>query len=150
MSGTTTPKPRAMLRAETSLHTVLLVLCGFVLALSAALAVREKTRVVLPGVDFSVPELCMSRRLMGVDCPGCGMTRSFISLAHGDVQSAWSYNPAGVLLFAMMAFQVPYRGLQLWRIRQGKPELSLHFAAQAALWSFAILLLGQWLLRLVP
>ncbi len=140
---------RPVQQPETSFHWAILLLCCFVLGLSAALAVRGSTRVVLPGMELAVPELCMSRRLVGIDCPGCGMTRSFIALAHGDVLGAWTYNPAGPLLFAVMAFQVPYRGLQLWRIRRGRPELSLSNVASVALLGFAVMLIGQWVLRVL-
>jgi hypothetical protein len=149
MSADELSAARAAQHREMSFHLALLLLSGTVLLLSALLAVRGSTRVMVPRWNFTVPELCMSRRLLGIACPGCGLTRSFISLAHGDVAAAWSYNPAGLVLFAMLAFQVPYRGLQLWRIRRGKSELSFHLAAHVTLWSFAILLIGQWLLRMI-
>jgi hypothetical protein len=38
-----------------------------------------------------------------VDCPFCGMTRSFVALAHGEVFAAFRFHPAGPLLFAAMA-----------------------------------------------
>ena len=28
-----------------------------------------------------------------IDCPGCGMTRAYISLLHGDVITAFSFHP---------------------------------------------------------
>jgi hypothetical protein len=37
-----------------------------------------------------------------IDCPFCGMTRSFVALAHGEVSSAFRFHPAGPLLFAAM------------------------------------------------
>lgn len=43
------------------------------------------------------------------------MTRSFISLAHGDWAAAWQYNPAGPLWFGLILAQVPYR---VWQIRR--------------------------------
>jgi hypothetical protein len=112
------------------------------------LSVRAHTQVVLPIVGIPLPELCMMRRFAGADCPGCGMTRSFISLAHGDLASAWSYNPAGLWLFAILALQIPFRGYQLWRIRRGQPEIATSGLAQVALFVFAVALLGQWTLRL--
>lgn len=35
--------------------------------------------------------------LLGLACPGCGGLRGTYELAHGDVASAWSYNPLVVL-----------------------------------------------------
>jgi hypothetical protein len=76
------------------------------------------------------------------------MTRCFISLAHGDFAAAWSYNPAGLLLFAVVAFQVPFRTVQLWRIRGGLPELTWRLVPALALGAVAAMMIGQWLLRL--
>ena len=61
-----------------------------------ALSVRDRSQVVIPFLKLPLPELCLMRRLASVDCPGCGLTRCFISLAHGDLPAAWSYNPAGL------------------------------------------------------
>ena len=71
-----------------------------------------------------------------------------LSLAHGDTAAAWSYNPAGLWLFAIMVFQIPFRSYQLWRIGRGKPELVLPWAIQLAFGVLAIALLAQWSLRL--
>ena len=77
------------------------------------------------------------------------MTRCFISLAHGDLRAAWRYNPAGPLLFAMLAFQIPFRLVQLFRIRRGLPELRMGWWPQALFALLGVLMVGQWLLRLV-
>ena len=76
------------------------------------------------------------------------MTRCFISLGHGDLSAAWSYNPAGLWFFAIVLFQLPYRSLQLWRIRHGLPEIRTGWLAQYALGFLAVAMIAQWLLRL--
>ncbi|HUS31507.1 MAG TPA: DUF2752 domain-containing protein [Kofleriaceae bacterium] len=49
--------------------------------------------------------MCLVHNLFGVDCPFCGMTRSFVALAHGEVGKAFEFHPAGPLLFlAMIVF----------------------------------------------
>src|SRR5262249_47049977 len=96
-------------------HIILLALSSGVLLAAAILSIRDRSQVVLPGLQLPIPELCTMRRLVGIDCPGCGLTRCFISLAHGDLAAAWSYNPAGLWLFLIMAFQIPFRSYQLWR-----------------------------------
>ena len=57
----------------------------------------------------------MSRTLLGVRCPGCGLTRSFIHLAEGDWRAAWQCHRLGGLLAAVIIFQIPYRLLALRR-----------------------------------
>jgi len=88
------------------------------------------------------------RRMTGINCPGCGLTRSFISLAHGDVRSSWLYNPAGVFWFVAVALQIPYRSYQLWRIRRGRGEFSFPRAAQATLLILGAATLIQWAARI--
>jgi hypothetical protein len=140
---------RAALRPDWLYHAVLLGLSSGVLLMALLLSIRGQSQVILPGINVPLPELCMSRRMFGLSCPGCGLTRCFISLARGDVAAAWSYNPAGLLLFAVTAFQIPLRAWQLWRIRRGLPEIMMNGAAQVALGAVAILMLGQWALRLM-
>ncbi len=58
-------------------------------------------QVTLPGGD-SLGPLCWFRAVTHVDCPFCGMTRSFVALAHGELAAAVRFHPAGPLLFAAM------------------------------------------------
>jgi uncharacterized protein DUF2752 len=139
---------RFMARPDPLYHRVLLLLSGGVLIVAALLSVRGQSQVVVPLIGLALPELCMMRRTWGIDCPGCGLTRCFIALGHGDVASAWSFNPAGLWLFLIVAFQLPFRTYQLWRIRRGQAELMLSRTAQVALSLFVIALLVQWALRL--
>ena len=59
--------------------------------------------------DWPIPSSCPSQAIFGVDCPGCGLTRSFIHLAHGDWQRAFSKHRVGWLLALAVVLQIPYR-----------------------------------------
>jgi hypothetical protein len=48
--------------------------------------------------------VCLFRFLTGLPCPGCGLTRSFCALLHGEPGAAWSFNPFGYLLVAGALF----------------------------------------------
>ena len=37
--------------------------------------------------------VCPFRALTGLPCPGCGMTRAWISLLHGDLSAAFRFHP---------------------------------------------------------
>jgi len=41
--------------------------------------------VFFPGAKQAMPELCASKRIFDLPCPGCGLTRSFISISHGPL-----------------------------------------------------------------
>lgn len=128
-------------------HAVVLAICTGIIGLAFVLSVRGQAQVLVPVLGTPLPELCMMKRMSGWGCPGCGMTRCFISLAHGDVRAALHYNPAGLLLFAVMAFQIPYRLTQLVRLRLGRSELRIGFWPQVLFAILGIVMVGQWALR---
>lgn len=35
---------------------------------------------------------CMSQRVLGIECPGCGMTRSFVALGRGQIDASVRLN----------------------------------------------------------
>jgi hypothetical protein len=67
------------------------------------------------GLAFTGHIQCVLARVAHVPCPGCGTTRTAVSLAHGDVGRALALNPWGlvvavcVLLLALDAVRVTWR-----------------------------------------
>ena len=102
----------------------------------------------MPWLDQTLPGVCTFKRFTGIGCPGCGLTRSFISIAHGKLRAAWNYNPAGILMFAAAVFQIPYRMAQIVRLRRGRPAWRLR-RLDWALWFIVFALLAEWIGRLV-
>ena len=49
------------------------------------------------------PVLCLWRRVFGIQCPSCGLTRAVCSLAHGHVAAAVAFNPLVLLVAALPA-----------------------------------------------
>ena len=47
--------------------------------------------------------LCPFRRLTGLPCMGCGMTRSFCALAKGEVGRSIAFHPLGPIFFSAPA-----------------------------------------------
>ncbi len=47
------------------------------------------------------PVLCPFRRLTGLPCPGCGLTRSWVDLMHGHVVDAMAVHPFGAVTLAL-------------------------------------------------
>lgn len=79
------------------------------LAALAVLAAAVAARIPLS----SAPPLCWSVVLLGRECPGCGLTRSFAAIGRGDVQRANALNPLGPMLFA---WAVAVIGIRLGKI----------------------------------
>ncbi len=49
----------------------------------------------LPGIDT-----CAFHALTGLSCPGCGLTRAFCAISHGQFHDAWSFHPFSFPLYA--------------------------------------------------
>lgn len=58
---------------------------------------------VLPKGGLGLP-LCQFKVLTGLPCLGCGLTRSFIGMAHLNIADALFYHPFGVVLFPLALF----------------------------------------------
>jgi hypothetical protein len=72
----------------------------------AAAAAQLAAAFVLPRVG-PIGVTCPVRAIAGVECPFCGMTRSFVAMARGRVGDAFAFHPAGpLLMLAMLAFAV--------------------------------------------
>jgi hypothetical protein len=128
----------------------LLIGAALVILLAALLEVREGEKIGVPGIESPLPGVCTFRRITGQPCPGCGLTRSFVSIAHGDVSGAWFFNAAGPLVFLLVAGQIPYRAWRLWQIRRGIERWPGVQVLNHLLWVMVALLMGQWIFRMLP
>ena len=77
------------------------------LVLASCMHVGSDRRVYLLGMSQPVPETCMTYTRFGIDCPGCGLTRTFVHLTHGQFADAWRLNPVGWLVFLFACVQIP-------------------------------------------
>jgi len=118
-----------------------------VISLAGLLEVRSDQRVFVHGFPACpLPEMCMSRTWLGLECPGCGLTRSFVHLAHGDLSASWRLHRLGWLLALAVVAQLPYR---LVALATGKSApLGTTFPRLCA-WTLVVLLLVNWLVNLL-
>lgn len=106
----------------------------------------EETKLQLLGTSAPLPELCMSKRLFGVQCPGCGLTRSVVASSRGQWSRAMHHHPAGPIIFGWALVQIPYRIANLWRMRKGRAAWRLPGAAiMVAI--ITVVCLVQWVVR---
>ncbi|MGV9857324.1 DUF2752 domain-containing protein [Gordonia sp. NPDC003425] len=109
-----------------------LVVAGGVAALAAACIITPY------GADHG-PELCPFRVATGLPCPGCGLTRSWVNLMHGDVGRAFAFNLFGPITLAVTVIAV---GLAGWTLVKGRgavrrwatPALTRVVIALVAVW----------------
>ena len=69
----------------------------------AALAGLVVARLLTVKHAGRVPELCVFRRVTGMPCPSCGLTRATIAAAHGDFGSSVRLHPLGPVALLAMA-----------------------------------------------
>ena len=121
-----------------------------VIAVASVLRINEQGQVATPwgGDSTGMPPLCIYRRLFQVECPGCGLTRCFVSAANGNVSQAFTFHPVGLLLFGLAVAQIPYRAWQIGRLLRGKDDISAHAWAPWLAGTLGVLLIGQWAVRM--
>ncbi len=89
---------------------------------------------------WPLPQMCASRRFLAIDCPACGLTRSFVHLAHGHWQAAWHCHRLGWLLALLTVLQIPYRLLALSGMRLLKPG-----EGRGIIWGLIAAFIVNWL-----
>jgi Protein of unknown function (DUF2752) len=119
-----------------------------ILVLAAFMSVGPERRVFLPGVSVPMPETCMMHARFGLDCPGCGLTRAFIHLAHGRILEGLSLNPAGIAIFLFVAAQIPAAGLRFLSGRSSRFAILWSRCNEIALIILPTLTFIQWIVRL--
>jgi len=72
------------------------------------LAILVSTALVLLLVPIipHVPHFCLMKKILGIPCPGCGISHSAMAAFQFDLASAWSANPAGIGVALLFSFQI--------------------------------------------
>ncbi|MCE9589196.1 MAG: DUF2752 domain-containing protein [Planctomycetes bacterium] len=94
------------------------------------------------------PVLCPLRALTGVDCPGCGLTRSFCAMAHGHLAQAASFHWLGPLFFACAVAAIPLLLIEAGRKRRIEWFHRLLFSRRVA-YAVAAVLVLHWAVDMV-
>lgn len=146
MSTTVDDLPVDSLAPSRGHHLSVLAMSICVIGLSLLMTTLDNRRVAFLGfAQFPLPELCQSRLWLNMDCPGCGLTRSFIHFFHGHWRESFQMHRFGWLLAILTALQIPYRLLAVSTPRE--PPLG-HVFPWAVGIGMAALLFLNWLLRL--
>jgi hypothetical protein len=126
-----------------------MLLCAVIVLLSVILRVDERGSVLMPYTeDPPLPGSCVMRGVFGVDCPTCGLTRSFIALADGEFARAFAFHRLGPLLFIYVLLQVPLRAYAIVRGKAMLLELQSRYTLPL-IWAFLIALVVNWVYNLL-
>ena len=66
-------------------------------------------------LGYDLPPVCPHRVLFHNICPGCGLIRSFVALAHGQFNASFHFHRIGPFFFLAVLLQIPLRCFMLWR-----------------------------------
>ena len=84
------------------------------------------------------PVLCPFRRLVGAPCPGCGLSRSFVFMAHGAPGDAFTMHPFGpaawIACWLLVALFVAERLLGRELVRSTLRRLRVPLYTAASVW----------------
>ena len=59
--------------------------------------------------------ICLFRNIARIPCPGCGMTRGFVAMGHGQIGDAWRSNPLSPAAFVgAWAYLLYFSFCRLW------------------------------------
>jgi hypothetical protein len=115
--------------------------------LAFTLEVRPDQRVSFRGLaGYPFPETCVTYAWSRLKCPGCGLTRSMISLARGNLAHALELHRLCVPMAALVLIQIPYRLLCI--AEAGKSPLSPRLLRWIG-YLVILALLGNWIFDIV-
>lgn len=129
--------------ARAKRHRSMLWVAALVVAAALVLKVPSPDRVEVAGFPgIPVPGLCLSKSVFGVDCPGCGLTRSLVCFFHGRFAASWRAHRVGWIMAIAVLLQFPYRIAALVR-REDDPLGK--WTPSAFGYALILLLIGNWL-----
>ncbi len=73
--------------------------------------------------------LCLFKRITGIPCASCGLTRGVLSVLRGDLAGAWLYNPLAITLLG-----IAVAWLLLWVVAARRIVLRLSRRERALFW----------------
>jgi len=96
----------------------------------------------------AIPNICMFRAYTGLPCPGCGLTRSLIAAAHGEIGLSFSFHRLGLFTLAYILLQLVFN-LGYITIPKRRASLSCYLKIlHRGIIVLAVLFLLNWILTL--
>lgn len=93
---------------------------------------------------------CTFLYLTGFPCPFCGMTTSWTHAAHGDLLSAFTTQPMGLVLFLIdVLFAVVLLGRALAGSAAFRPDQALSKLPVQAVWAFFAGTITAWIYKIL-
>jgi hypothetical protein len=78
-----------------------------------ALLVSTLLTLALLPLMVHIPHFCLMQKVLGIPCPGCGISHSMIAFLRLKPGMAWQANPAGVGVASVFCFQLGARPIAI-------------------------------------
>jgi hypothetical protein len=78
-----------------------------------ALFVSTLLALALLPLAIRIPHFCLMREVLGLPCPGCGISHSIMAVLRLKPVTAWDANPAGVAVALAFGFQLLARPIAI-------------------------------------
>lgn len=91
--------------------------------------------------------LCVVKMFVGIDCPGCGLTRSIAFLTHGQIRKSVDFHPLGIIIALWLLYMFIREAINAVFKKSLKPLLSQK-ARDTILFGFIAAIITQWLIKL--
>jgi hypothetical protein len=91
-------------------------------------------------------EFCAVKRFLDIPCPGCGLTRSFAQLVHGNLVAALKFNIFGPIL-AIIFIYIFIRRLLGLLLKRPVPALLTTNQRYYVTIAFIVLFMVQWVIK---
>jgi hypothetical protein len=65
--------------------------------------------LVLAPIVIRIPHFCLMEDILGIPCPGCGVSHALIAILRFSPAMAWEANPAGIAVALTLGFQLVAR-----------------------------------------
>lgn len=129
---------------------------GLVLLLGGLVAAAALLRPSSPGADEGLrvagqrlPEVCSLYRTTGLPCPGCGLTRSWVSALHGRLPESLAHHPLGWLVLLYVGAQLARHAAWLALPRRRPAVERLGRPLDRGVIALGVLLFVAWIPRLL-
>ncbi len=93
-------------------------------------------------------KLCLVAVLFHVPCPGCGLTRAALALAHGDFVGAFAFHPLSFALVPLVGAVVAVHVARYVSTGTLSGAAPLPRAIEIVSAALVVLLIGVWVARL--
>lgn len=136
-------------RGQVVLRVAVVAGCLAVLVMAALLEPAGVGGERLGVAGFTLPATCSFQAVTGAPCPGCGLTRSWVSAVHGDLWTSVRHHALGWLLLLYALAQAVRHGA--WLALPGRRPATERFGGRLdrSIVVLGVLFFAVWIPRLI-